>query len=122
MLQSRPWRPHPTGHDQPVGVTFQFLLVGRPVIESSGRYSASKLMTSLPQRGHKRAVENPFKSGKSRQVMAIYQNARFAFFLEQNHCEADSLPRMQRRRSTPVCKVTQRMNMRKLCFKRLRPV
>jgi hypothetical protein len=40
-----------SGHNPPVGVTFQLLLVVRPVIELSGRYSASKLMTSLPQPG-----------------------------------------------------------------------
>jgi len=44
-----------TGHERPVGVTFQFLLEGRKVIELSDRYSASKLMTSL-QPGHNRPV------------------------------------------------------------------
>ena len=40
-----------SGHNLAVAVTFQFLLVVRPVIELSGRYSAIKLMTSLPQPG-----------------------------------------------------------------------
>jgi hypothetical protein len=40
------------GHHLPVGVTFQFSLVGRPVIELSGRYSASKLITALAQSSH----------------------------------------------------------------------
>ena len=40
------------GHNLPVRVTFQFLLVVCSVIELNGRYSASKLMTSLPQPGH----------------------------------------------------------------------
>jgi hypothetical protein len=35
---------------------FQFLLVVRPVIELSGRYSASKLMTSLAHPGHQPPV------------------------------------------------------------------
>ena len=41
-----------SGHEPPVAVTFQFLLVGRLVIELSGRYSASKLTTALAQPGH----------------------------------------------------------------------
>jgi len=40
------------GHNRPVELTFQFLLVGRPGIELSGRYSASKKMTALAQPGH----------------------------------------------------------------------
>lgn len=40
------------GHNLPVRVTFQFLLVVRPVIVLNVRYSASNLMTSLPQSGH----------------------------------------------------------------------
>jgi hypothetical protein len=43
-----------TGHNPPVGVTFQFLLLVGVVIELSGLYSASKLMTSLPRPGHNR--------------------------------------------------------------------
>ena len=43
------------GHNQPVGVTFQFLQVGFPVIELNGRYSASKLMTSPPQPIHEQS-------------------------------------------------------------------
>ena len=42
---------HPIGHNRPVEVTFQFLLVGRLAIELSGWYSASKLMTALAQPG-----------------------------------------------------------------------
>ena len=42
---------HSLGHNRPVGVTFQLLLVGRLAIELSGRYSASKLMTALAQPG-----------------------------------------------------------------------
>ena len=49
------------GHNRPVEVTFQFLLVVRPVIELSGRYSASKLMTSLPQPGHEPPLAMPTK-------------------------------------------------------------
>jgi hypothetical protein len=45
-------RTHPVGHNPPVGVAFQFLLVGRVAIELSGWYSASKLMTALAQPGH----------------------------------------------------------------------
>jgi hypothetical protein len=52
MLQSGRWRPHTPGHNRPVEVTFQFLLVGRLAIELSGWYSASKLMTALAQPGH----------------------------------------------------------------------
>ncbi len=44
------------GHNPPVGVAFQFLLVGRLSIELNGRYSASKLMTALAQPGHNRSV------------------------------------------------------------------
>ena len=44
------------GHNPPVEVTFQFLLVGRQAIELSGRYSASKLMTALAQPGHEETV------------------------------------------------------------------
>jgi hypothetical protein len=40
------------GHNLPVGVTFQFVLVARSLINLSGRYSVSKLMTSLPQPGY----------------------------------------------------------------------
>jgi hypothetical protein len=49
---------HPTGsgHNLPVRVTFQFLLVMCPTIELSGRYSASKLMASLPQPGQFQTV------------------------------------------------------------------
>ena len=35
---------HPIGHNPPVGVWFQFLLVERPVIDLSGWYSAIKLI------------------------------------------------------------------------------
>jgi hypothetical protein len=45
-----------SGHNLAVAVTFQFLLVVRPVIELSGRYSAIKLMTSLPQPGQNQPV------------------------------------------------------------------
>jgi hypothetical protein len=44
-----------TGHNLPVRVTFQFLLVVRPLIVLSGRYSASNLTSSLPQAGHNQA-------------------------------------------------------------------
>jgi hypothetical protein len=44
------------GHDLPVRVTFQFLLLVCPVIEVSVRYSAIKLMTSLPRPGQERPV------------------------------------------------------------------
>jgi hypothetical protein len=44
------------GHNPPVRVTFQFLLVVRPVIELSGRYSAGKLMTPLAQPGQERPL------------------------------------------------------------------
>lgn len=44
------------GQDLPVGVTFQFLLVVRPVIQLSGWYSAIRLMVALPQPGHDRTV------------------------------------------------------------------
>ena len=40
------------GHDVPVKVTFQFLLVVHSEIELSDRYSAGRLMTPLPQPGH----------------------------------------------------------------------
>jgi esterase/lipase superfamily enzyme len=40
------------GQKAPVEVTFQFPLVVRPLIVLSGRYSASKSMTSLTQPGH----------------------------------------------------------------------
>jgi hypothetical protein len=49
------WHMAVTGHNLPVRVTFQFLLVVCPVIELNGRYSASNLMTSLPQPGQKRS-------------------------------------------------------------------
>ena len=48
------WRVHTTGHNLPVRVTFQFLLVVCPVIELNGRYSAGKLITPLPQPGQMR--------------------------------------------------------------------
>jgi hypothetical protein len=41
-----------SGHNRPVELTFQFLLVGRLAIELTGRYSASKLMSALAQPGH----------------------------------------------------------------------
>jgi hypothetical protein len=47
------------GHNPPVGVVFQFLLVGRLAIELNGRYSASKLMTALAQPGHDLSVTRP---------------------------------------------------------------
>ena len=50
-----------TGHNLPVRVTFQFLLVVCSVIELNGRYSASKLMTSLPQPGQLRTVRVTFQ-------------------------------------------------------------
>ena len=50
-----------TGHNLPVRVTFQFLLVVCSVIELNGRYSASKLMTSLPQPGHEPPVGVTFQ-------------------------------------------------------------
>ncbi len=37
------------GQNLPVRITFQILLGVRPEIELSGRYSAGKLMTPLPQ-------------------------------------------------------------------------
>jgi hypothetical protein len=37
------------------------LLLGRPVIGLSGRYSASNLMTSLPQPGHNLPVRVTFQ-------------------------------------------------------------
>lgn len=43
-----------TGHNLPVRVTFQFLLVVRPGIELNGRYSVIKLMLSVPRHGQKR--------------------------------------------------------------------
>ena len=49
------------GHNLQVGVAFQFLQVGRSMIEVNVRYSASKLMTSLPQSGHNRPVEVTFQ-------------------------------------------------------------
>jgi hypothetical protein len=45
------------GQDLPVELTFQFLLVGRQVIELNGRYSATKLLTALAQPGHNPPVE-----------------------------------------------------------------
>ncbi len=56
------------GHNLPVRVTFQFLLVVCSVIELNGRYSASKLMTSLPQPGHLRSVETGKRPNFERQV------------------------------------------------------
>jgi len=47
---------HTSGHNPPVGVAFQFLLVGRLSIEFNGRYSASKLMTAVAQPGHQPPV------------------------------------------------------------------
>ena len=58
MLQSGRWRLHPTGHNLPVRVTFQFLMLVCPVIELNGRYSAIKLTPSLPRPGHNRPVES----------------------------------------------------------------
>lgn len=55
------WRRSAIGHNPPVWVTFQFSLVVRPVIELSGRYSASKLMTALAQPGHNRPFELTFQ-------------------------------------------------------------
>jgi hypothetical protein len=60
------WRVHTTGHNLPVRVTFQFLLVVCPLIELNGRYSASKLMTSLPQPGQKRKFNWISQSSHSR--------------------------------------------------------
>ncbi len=54
------------GHNPPVGVTFQFLLVVRPVIELSGRYTASKLMTSRPQPGQERKFDTSGKRSLER--------------------------------------------------------
>jgi hypothetical protein len=48
-----------TGHNRPVEVTFQFLLVLRPVIELNGRYSATKLTSLLPRPGHEEAIIPP---------------------------------------------------------------
>ena len=59
------------GHNRPVEVTFQFLLVVRPVIELSGRYSASKLMNSLPQPGH----DLPFISAPDRTPEGLLHSA-----------------------------------------------
>ena len=50
------------GHNRPVEVTFQFLLASCPVTELSGRYSAGKLMTPLPQPGQ----QEPFVSKNKR--------------------------------------------------------
>ena len=52
MLRCGHWRFHPPGQNRPIEVTFQFLLVVRPEIELSGRYSASKLRPALPRSGH----------------------------------------------------------------------
>lgn len=45
------------GHYRPVDVTFQFLLVGPPVIEVSVRYSAIRLTTSLPRPDYELPVD-----------------------------------------------------------------
>ena len=61
-------RTHTTGHKLPVGVTFQFLQAGRPENELNGRYSASNLMTSLPQPGHQQSNTCTTKRTFERQV------------------------------------------------------
>jgi len=63
ILYSSHWRPHPTGHNRPVVVTFQFLLLGRLVIEMSVRYSAIKLSAALPQPGQDLTVEHTNSNG-----------------------------------------------------------
>jgi hypothetical protein len=45
-----------SGHNLPVRVTFQFLLVVCPVIKLNGRYSAVKLMNPMPQPGQLRSL------------------------------------------------------------------
>jgi hypothetical protein len=60
-------RIHTIGHNRPVEVTFQFLLLGCPVIELSGRYSASELMTPQPQ---------PASSGRSFNSKSSHSNDR----------------------------------------------
>jgi hypothetical protein len=44
------------GHNLPIRVTFQFLLAVRSVTQLSGRYSVSKLRSSLPQLGQEQSV------------------------------------------------------------------
>jgi hypothetical protein len=63
--------PRTPGHNLPVRVTFQFLLVVRPVFQLSGRYSASKLMNSLPQPGQE-------------QKFRMFDGGRFEWLLQYN--------------------------------------
>ena len=62
------WRAHTTGHNQPVGVTFQFQQVGHPVIEVDVRYSASNLTPSLLRPDHDRPVKKSLHCRQSHSI------------------------------------------------------
>lgn len=69
---------HTSGHNPPVGVAFQFLLVGRLSIEFNGRYSASKLMTAVAQPGHNPPVSRSQQRSFERRLRS--ETCRMTYF------------------------------------------